>query len=48
MDIGIINDDNLELGGEDFFATIVSTDADTIPDEATINLQETNDEGLKI
>ena len=44
MDIGIINDDVLELGGENFFANIVSTDAVTAPDEATINLQETNDD----
>ena len=40
VDIGIINDDVLEPGGENFFATIVSTDADTIPDEAIINLNE--------
>ena len=44
VDIGIINDNDLELGGENFFADIESNDADTIPDEATINLQETNDD----
>ena len=48
VDVPIINDNMLEIGGEDFFATITSTDATVAPvfSRATIVLGESNDEGL--
>ena len=44
VDISIINDNELELFGENFFANIDSADATTAPDRAQINLGESNDE----
>ena len=42
--ISTINDSELEIFGENFFAEIDSTDAFTDPDTAQINLSESNDE----
>ena len=47
VDISIINDNVLEINGENFFADISSSDAvvQTGFDTATITFIETNDEG---
>ena len=44
----IRNDNVLEMSGEQFFANIVSDDAEVIDPQASITLTEPNDDGWRL